>query len=144
MVLVDIENLCGTAWFSGEQARLVRMQVERISGLPPDSQVVVATSSGDGLVEAGLAWPGSRLVWIPGRDGAELALADVALNEDVAGRFARVVICSGDGLLAVAARYLKLAGVDVTIVAGADRLSRILAATSDDVRLLPRGLGRVA
>ncbi len=144
MMLVDVENLHGGSRFTVADVGIIRVNVGQVSGMPPEGQVVVGASSAAGLVEAGLGWPGARRVWIPGRDGADLALADVALNEDVVNRFARVVICSGDGLFAVPARYLRLAGLSVTVVAVAGRLSRQLAATATDVRLLPAGMGRAA
>lgn len=137
MILVDIENLCATPRFHAVDVVAVRAVVERISDPPnPTQAVVVAASSGEGLVEAGLGWAGARKVWRPGHDGADLALADVALNENVPERFDRVVICSGDGLFAAVARYLIHRGVQVTVLARNASLSRRLAHAVDDVRLI--------
>lgn len=113
------------------------------AALPNDAQVVVAASSGTGLITAGLGWPEARRVWMAGHDGADLALADVALNEDVVGRFNKVVICSGDGLFAVVARYLQVSGVEVVVVSRPKSLSRPLAEVAQSVVLL-RASGRAA
>lgn len=143
LVLADIENMQGGTDFTSEDVRITRRLIESVSQLPQDAHVVLATSSGQSLVTAGLGWPEARRVWLPGHDGADLALADVALNEDVVDRFHKVVICSGDGLFAVVARYLHLAGMEVAVVARRESLSRALAAAAGQVVLLP-ARGRAA
>jgi hypothetical protein len=143
LVLVDVENLCGGGSFVAAQVAGMRATVTDAVG-PGPVQVVVAASSGAGAVEAGIGWPGSRLVWRPGRDGADLALADVALNEDVVARFDRVVICSGDGLFAVVANYLARHGLHVRVIARAGHVSRQLARVAAEVHLLDEEMGWVA
>lgn len=143
LVLADIENIHGGTDFTVEDVCLARNLITSAIALPHDAQVVVATSSGQGLVTAGLGWPEARRVWLAGHDGADLALADVALNEDVVGRFNKVVICSGDGLFAVVARYLQGAGVQVVVVSRPNSLARALADVAQSVVLL-RASGRAA
>ena len=143
LVLVDVENLLGGSDFTAEQVHALRTVVTASVSIPTDAHVTVATSAGGPLVEAGLGWPGARRVWRRGQDGADLALADVALNEDTTGRYQRVVICSGDGLFAVVARYLRAAGLQVTVLARPDALSRALASAAGDIAVLPT-LGRAA
>ena len=145
MVLVDIENMFSGAFFCSAQVTVLRSVVEGAVDLPDDVQVVVAASSMEGLFQAGWGWSGARAVWRPGKDGADLALADVALHESIASRFARVVICSGDGLFAVVARYLLLRGVAVCVVAIPGSLSQSLRRVVADVHLIPAPvIGRVA
>ncbi len=144
LLLVDVENLIGGTGFTSADVTALRHQVEAAAGVKATTQAVVATSCGAPLVEAGLGWTGARCVWMRGHDGADLALADVALNEDVASRYSRVVICSGDGLFAVVARYLSTMGVHVTVVATQRSLSRHLAHVAHEVRLLDHALGRAA
>ncbi len=136
LVLVDVENIIGGTRFTPADATEARTAVLSASGVPADAHVILATSCDAALVTAGVAWPGARLVWCPGPDGADLALADVVLNEDVASRFDRVVICSGDGLFAIVARFLIAQDVAVTVVAPPGSLSRKLAAAAADVRVI--------
>lgn len=143
LVLADIENIHGGTDFTVEDVCLTRRLITSAAALPRDAHVVVAASSGQGLVTAGLGWPDARRVWLAGHDGADLALADVALNEDVVVRFNKVVICSGDGLFAVVARYLQVAGLEVVVVSRPKSLSRALADAAENVVLL-RASGRAA
>lgn len=53
---------------------------------------------------------------------------------DVAARFDRVVIASGDGMFAIAARYLRRHGLSVTVVGRPGSVSRIPAAAVTNVR----------
>jgi hypothetical protein len=143
LMLVDPENLLGGGSFRAAQLATIRRPLLAAAGVGRP-QVVVAASSGRGAVEAGLGWPGSRLVWRPGRDGADLALADVALNEDVVARYQRVVICSGDGLFAVVANYLGRHGVHVSVIAPRGGLSNRLAQVAAEVHVLDWEMGWVA
>ena len=137
LLLVDVENLLGGTHFTAAEVDTLRPQVIEAAGVNGHSaQVTVAASAGAALLEAGLGWSGARCVWRKGKDGADLALADVALNEGVAQRYGRVVICSGDGLFAVVARFLSEAGVSVTVVARPESLSPALARVAE-TRLLP-------
>lgn len=144
LILVDVENLSGGTDFTAADVTDLRHRVEVTVGCTAGTQAVIATSCGAPLIEAGLGWPGARCIWMRGHDGADLALADVALNENVPGRYKRVVICSGDGLFAVAARHLVNMGVHVTVVSTAGSLSRHLARVADEVHLLDNALGRAA
>lgn len=144
LLLIDIENILGSGRFTAGDVQASRRAIGRAVSLREPSQVVVGASSGDGMLEAGLGWPGARLVWIPGRDGADLALADVALHENIATRFGGVVIGSGDGMFAVVARHLAAHHMHVTVVAGAGRLSAALKHYAHDVRLIGQREIRVA
>jgi NYN domain len=142
-VLVDIENMCGSGQFTRAEATAARTMIESAVTLPDNAQVTVGTTSDEACVEAWLAWSGPRPVRRHGQDGADLALADVALNENLIDRFDHVVICSGDGLFAIVAQYLRAHGVRVTVVCRPGSLSRALASHSDEVVYLS-ALGRAA
>ena len=62
-------------------------------------QCIVACNHG-AAADVGYNWPGVRLLWRSGPDGADLALRDVLLEENVVDRFDRVILGSGDGLFA--------------------------------------------
>jgi hypothetical protein len=53
MLVVDIENMCGTGRFSEPEARAARQAVERLAGLADGSHVVIGTSSSTGMLLGG-------------------------------------------------------------------------------------------
>jgi len=71
-----------------------------------------------------------------GPDGADLALVEIVEMEDVAVRFDRIVIASGDGIFAHPAAQLQASGVAVTVVSRPDALSRQLKLAARDIRYL--------
>lgn len=145
-VLVDIENIIGSTNFDACDVTMARARIHEMVDCPDDAHVIVATTVGHLLCPAHAGWPGARLVWRRGKDGADLALADVALNENLIARFDRVVLASGDGIFAVVATWLQQHGVAVTVVSRPESLSRALAGRVADVRLLshPKQLGMSA
>ena len=116
MVLVDIENLIGTGRFGIADAAAVRDMLWREVDLPNDAQFTVATSAEQTMINAGLAWPGSRILSQDGADGADLCLTAVAAEERLAQRYSRVVIASGDGIFTATVEMLREQGVVVTVV----------------------------
>lgn len=72
------------------------------------------------------------------------SLADVALNEDVASRFERVVICSGDRLFAIVAKYLLNSGLRVEVVARKGSISGALRRVAPTVHEIRQPPGLVA
>jgi hypothetical protein len=130
--LIDIENLAGAAIPSFEQIRDVEgIYAERLTFGALD-QVVVASSHLT-LLNAALGWPHARYRVRSGPDGADLELLDVLLHENVAARFARVMIGSGDSVFARAAESIAAAGVQVTVVSRRDSLSSRLASAAPEV-----------
>ena len=130
--LVDIENLAGAAIPSlGQVTEVQGRYVARLS-FGADDQVVMAASH-LALLNAALGWPNARYRVRSGPDGADLELLDVLLHEDVAARFTRVVIGSGDGVFGHAAANLVSLGVRVTVVSRRDSLSAGLARAARDV-----------
>jgi len=82
-------------------------------------------------------WPKARIILRSGKDGADLALIKVATDEDIAKRFNRVVIASGDGIFTTIAKKLSEQGVEVSIVCGRGVLSKSLKHQCPNVRYLP-------
>jgi hypothetical protein len=81
-------------------------------------------------------WGEARRVVRSGRDGADLALVQIVDTENVASRFERVVIGSGDGIFAEPAARLQSLGASVTVVSRRESLSRELSFAVRDVRIL--------
>ena len=141
--LVDIENLAGAAVPSLDLVTEVQVRYLACLGFGADDQVVLAASH-LGLLNAGLGWPHARYRVRSGKDGADLELIDVLEHENVAARFSRVVIGSGDGLFGAAAARLASRGVYVTVVSRRDSLAQGLARVARDVVYLDGPLAAAA
>lgn len=129
--LIDIENLAGVPRPAQPRVEFLRQVYEDRGYLNPGDQHVIACNHGaSGAV--GFGWPGGRLLQKSGEDGADLALIEVIEKENIAARFDRVVIASGDHIFAGPAARLGQAGVEVTVVTPARGISRelIRAATN--------------
>jgi hypothetical protein len=81
-------------------------------------------------------WGEARRVVRSGRDGADLTLIQIVDTENVAARFGRVVIGSGDRIFAEPAARLQSLGASVTVVSRRESLSRELRFAVRDVRFL--------
>ena len=136
MHLLDVENLLGRAGLTADDVQTLRPTYTDVSGMVPEAHVVVATSNEQTIVEAGLGWVGSRRTFKPGRDGADLALLEVA-QEQLAVRYDRLVIGSGDHIFAPLAANLIAAGRHVTVVSRREALSMQLRMAVRDIRYLP-------
>jgi hypothetical protein len=130
--LIDIENLSGGAKPSFDQIRGVqRIYSGRLTFGPLD-QVVVASSHLT-LLSAALGWPHARYRVRSGPNGADLELLGILEYEEVAARFTRVIIGSGDGAFVRPAACLAAAGVEVIVVSRRDSLSSRLAIAASEV-----------
>lgn len=121
--LIDIENLCGSSQPSRQEVEHARARYNEWVPVGNLDQVVVASSRGN-LMSAYIGWPGVRYLTQDGKDGADICLARVMLEEGVAQRFGAVVLASGDGGLAPFVAHLATQGLATTVVSPADRLSR--------------------
>lgn len=134
--LIDLENLVGSADFSGEEAARVHRGYVQVAPSGAVDQMVLATSH-HAAARAWFGWPATvRRLVRSGQNGADLALLHVLACESVATRFDRVVIGSGDGIFAYEAARLQAAGVAVTVVSICGALSRQLEFAVRDVRYL--------
>lgn len=133
--LIDIENEIGKPNPTAAEISQFRVFYCDRNNVARDAHIVVAASSGPTLLEASVGWPGARTTFLPGRDGADLALIDVALGENVDKRYSKVLIASGDHIFAEAASTLIRLGVHVTVFARAVSLSRFLRETAADIRV---------
>jgi len=135
--LVDVENLMG-----GPRAGLMS-----VADALDDYDVAVGVQPGDHMViaghplvayRAGLARPGRCVRAAHGHDGADKALLRDAAVADLARRYDRVVIGSGDGIFADHVVQLRAAGLPVVVVSRPRSLSFALRlATGGAVIYLP-------
>ncbi len=115
--LVDIENLAGGPYASGDEAVEVFERYLDASAWEPGDLVYVAANPG--LMEK-IAWRlpvECNLRAARGQDGADLALLAHAAPEFVARRFSRLVIGSGDHIFIERAVRARALGVGVVVVA---------------------------
>lgn len=131
MMLVDIENLCGTGLVGVADVIAVKEMLWRVVELPRQAQVTVATSAPATIVDAGRAWPEARALFRPGHDGADHCLLAVIREENLGKRFAHVVIASGDGIFSAGVGQLRAQGVLVTVVANRGSTAGELRASAD-------------
>lgn len=139
LFVVDIENAVGTGVIDEESCKGVKSRIERTYHPGGGDLTVVGVSHKNNLFPAH-AWDGARVVIREGHNGADLALEDVLINENVENRFGEVVIVSGDGLFSEQASRLRSMGVRVTVDARARQLARVLAFSCSSVRLAPSAL----
>lgn len=132
IVVVDIENVVRGAVQSELHAAYARQAIEEAIGPTDRDQVVIGTSH-VGLVSAGMAWHGARLVVRSGPDGADLALLEVLIGEQIAARFDEVILVSGDGIFADVVSSLGGDGVNVTVAATPGSCSKRLRLAAQGV-----------
>lgn len=137
--LVDVDNLLN------DPSTTNRLQIATIfdayrwvAQFRPGDHVVVATGcNGLHVIETELAWPTARHRRRPGVNGADVELLEEIDDAVVEGRYAHVVLGSGDGIFEHGARELRRAGVGVTVVSRPLSLSWRLQRAADEVRYLP-------
>jgi hypothetical protein len=130
--LVDIENLAGTGLPAEWEVAGVQREYATRVGVGPMDQVVIGCNH-KALPATGHGWPGARYLVRSGPDGADTELLAVIEGENVAGRFTRVVIASGDGGFTWAAAALAAAGCQVTVVSRRTGLARTLRLGAQNV-----------
>lgn len=124
--LVDLENLAGGSSASPGDVEEALSSYERIAPFGVHDHRVVAC--GKGLVfPVGDRWPGALVRYARGVDGADRLLLAAADPVDVAARFDRVVVASGDHFFADLVVELDGRGVGVCVVSRRRSLSRRLA-----------------
>lgn len=124
--LVDLENLAGGSSASPAEVDAALSSYELIAPFGRYDHRVVAC--GKGLVfPVGDRWPGALVKYARGIDGADRLLLDAADPADVAARFDRVVVASGDHVFTGLVVELDGRGVDVCVVSRRRSLSWRLA-----------------
>lgn len=132
LVLLDLENLAGGPRFGVSTARRLVMAVLRTTKARHGDHVIVGCNPALGVTVAE-AWPRARLVVRSGRDGADQALIDAAEPADIARRYRRLVLGSGDHLFAPLAGAARRLGVRVTVVGRQGAISQHLVPFADEV-----------
>lgn len=120
--LIDLENLAGGSAATDTEIEIALDGYERLAPFGCDDHRVVAC--GKGLVfPAKDRWPGALVRRARGIDGADRLLLDAADPTDVALRFDRVVVGSGDHIFTELVLELDHRGVGVCVVSRPEALS---------------------
>jgi hypothetical protein len=125
---VDVENLLGDPHGSDAAVREVLAQY-RDRHVRGRDQVIIAANPNLGL-KAKLAYPEALVRWATGPDGADNALLAEASPADIAGRFDRLVVASGDHIFAPLVEQVCGLGVTVLVVHRRGSLSRRLRSST--------------
>lgn len=133
--LIDIENELGTGEVKADDIARFRTFYLKANYVPANAHIVIAASCSQNLLESALGWPGARNVWLPGHDGADRALLEIAYEENIEKRYDKVVIASGDHIFAEAAEELQNLGVKVKVFARTVFVSVLLRAACNEVEL---------
>ncbi len=132
--LIDIENVLGTSHFTVRDVERYREFHIASNKVAADAHIVIGVSSQQALLVASYGWPGARVAFLSGRDGADRALMAVALEEHVEDRYEKLVIASGDHCFIQAVQLLQQFGMSVHVFARATCLSAALWASCKNVR----------
>jgi hypothetical protein len=140
MVFIDLENSCGSSELvASYHAKVLDFVKNNID----DERLLINYSTGprchnfDSSKAILQTWSAARFKMGHGLDGADNCLIDMILNEPSAMRSSRVFIVSGDHIFTDAVKQLRLAGVEVTVMARQSALNHLLAETASRVVYLP-------
>lgn len=142
VVLVDIENLAGGADASEEDFARVWQTLRGGAITLRDGDVVAVAASPFAAQSAVPALWGEPVQWRwrSGQDGADLALLDFMDVTDIAQRYSRLVIASGDHAFAELAQGARRRGMGVHQIVGRGGISHLLwkeCTTHARLRLAP-------
>lgn len=135
LVLVDAENLAGTAEPDPDRVRRDAALIRTLAPVDEADQVIVACSH-HAAPAVWWAWPRALRRARSGPDGADLALLDAVAALPPSATYDHLVIASGDGIFATLALDSRRRGIRVVVLARAEALSTRLARSADRVILL--------
>lgn len=147
LILVDVENIAGTACMGAVDLGRLHADLQAALAGEPAGQWVVA-SSHRAAAHAAFAFAGARHRWQSGKDGADLLLLEELWAALSTLRYDQVTLCSGDGIFTEVIYELSSAGVETLVVSRVGSLSGWLHNAADRVVLLendtycqPTGIG---
>ena len=130
--LLDPENLCGSPLLTN--AMVAEMRRMYASAVPVGAQDhIVLASAHISLIQMADAWPGVRYQVRSGKDGADICLARIMLDEQLSDRFDHVIVASGDGGLAPFVAEIARRGARVTVVSRMAAISPYMRLAATDV-----------
>lgn len=137
LVLVDVENCCGTPILTAERVAKTREALLSRQVFNDGDLVIVGTSHPSNMFAAKAGWSDSRCVMKRGRNGGDLAIIEAAKSHlDNIDSFSEVVLLSGDGIFTNLVRDISLKGIRVTVASRIDSLNESLARQASCLSLL--------
>jgi len=122
--LVDFENLIGAGMYSSDYAfQTCEGYIRATNACLGDTFVIAAGPQNRQATIAGWHVGAPLYMFRTGKDGADLALIDLAASLREVEKFNHVFVGSGDGALALVADHLARKGVPFTVVVGKGGLS---------------------
>ncbi len=114
--ILDIENLAGTGKLTPNIVSQVRENYfAKVHPNPKDVFFIAAGTQNKWAVMGG--WPNSLYQFKPGKDGADILIAQFCSQLEHTSRFGRGYLASGDGALSPYAQILADRGLDLRVVA---------------------------
>lgn len=133
--LIDIENLCRTGDLTVDLVAEVRAAyLDQI--LPGDEDLFVIASSHHNIEAVSFGWPGGFHGFRSGKNGADIVLAKMMVEDDLSDRFENVYLASGDAGLAPFASSLTSKGAHVVAVSRIESVSYAMRLATDSMHYL--------
>ena len=129
--MVDIENLMGGPYAGPPTMHMASRLYREVAHVGEKDQIIVAANPGLAL-DVWNEWKGAQLLFGKGPNGADKALLATLTNpEEIASRFDRVVIGSGDGAFWPTVLKIQASGIAVGVIGRTNGVSRMLAHAAD-------------
>lgn len=133
--LIDIENLCFSGDLTVEMVTEVR-EAYFAQVNPSSDDLFVIAASHHNMEAAAFGWPGGFHGFRSGKDGADILLARMMVEDDLADRFDKVFLASGDGGLAPFAAALIAKGCHVQAISRTESMSWAMRFAAESVQYL--------
>ena len=138
VVVVDLENLCGSSKHVARYHREARQVIEDLVGGGVVNYVIATGPAARGdTPDLPFAWPNARWLVGHGIDGADIALVEVLLDEPTAAQSTRVVVVGGDHRYATPLHWLGRRDVDTLVISRESALSRECRLAARNVITIP-------
>ncbi len=133
--LIDIENLCFSGDLTVELVAEVREAYFAQVNPSADDMFVIAASHHN-MEAAAFGWPGGFHGFRSGKDGADIVLARMMVEDDLSERFETVYLASGAGGLAPFAAALIAKGCHVQAISRSESMSWAMRFAVESVQYL--------
>lgn len=137
LVLVDVENCCGTPSLTAEGVARVKETLLSRGMFNEGDLVIIGTSHPSNMFAVKAGWDDGRCVMKHGRNGGDIAIIEAAKSHlRNIDSFSEVVLLSGDGIFTNLVRDFSLKGIRVTVASRIDSLNGSLARQATCLNLL--------
>ena len=133
--LIDIENLCRTGDLTVDLVAEVREAY--LDQIKPGAGDLFAIASSHHNIEAvSFGWPGGFHGYRSGKDGADIVLAKMMIEENLSDRFENVYLASGDAGLAPFAISLASQGSHIISISRVESASFAMRLATESMHYL--------